>query len=530
MRVIHGVWAHGALCLWAEDPDLPQAPPRSLPRRPAQPHPFACQAAELADLLTALPGPGGEAACKAVHDELTLQLPSAGGPPRPLASPELVRPVASTAPAAADTPADPPQPRPGRIGLARWRVPVLAFAPAAALDLLRGELTELGVPGASLPYLTALARFADGLAARGRVLPVLVAVKGDGEVGGGYAARWRPVLGGADVQRARDLAAAMPASCRAVDGEPAGTVLTAALDALTDAAARRRLPGSLLPARRGRTPAHIPLAERYVVALTSTDARLEVEAPRDEADAAQLAAELDAWLDRALIPAGPVRTCFRLAEPAVPEDDPWRVEFALQSTEDPSLMVPAADAWAGQGVGPGGADPVEELLAGLGAAARLFSELADALREPEPAMLELDTQGAFRFLKETGPLLAGAGFGVLLPDWVRRARLGLKLTTRSQPAPAASSVTAARFGLGDLVDFRYDVAVGDQVIDPAELAELARLKVPLVRLRGQWVELDEAHLKAALKFRAAGRAGGGRAGRPRPRDPAGRRGRRRLAR
>ncbi len=33
-----------------------------------------------------------------------------------------------------------------------------------------------------------------------------------------------------------------------------------------------------------------------------------------------------------------------------------------------------------------------------------------------------------------------------------------------------------------------------------ELAELARLKVPLVRLRGQWVELDEAHLKAALKF------------------------------
>ena len=50
------------------------------------------------------------------------------------------------------------------------------------------------------------------------------------------------------------------------------------------------------------------------------------------------------------------------------------------------------------------------------------------------------------------------------------------------------------------MDFRYDVAVGDQAIDPAELAELARLKVPLVRLRGQWVELDEAHLKAALKF------------------------------
>jgi SNF2 family DNA or RNA helicase len=492
MRVIHGVWAREALCLWAEDPGLPAS---SAGRSPAPaPHPFACQAAELADGLAdglaALPGPAGEAARKAVNDELTLQLPSTAT--GPLASPELVRPAAPSGPDAPDA----PEPRPGRVRLASWRVPVLAFAPAAALDLLRGDLAELGIPGASLTYLAALARFADSLATRGRVLPALVA-EGDGA----YAARWRPVLGGTDAQRARDLAAAMPASCRAFGGEPPGAVAAAALDGLADAAARIRLPGSLLPARRGRTPAHIPWAERYVVALASTDARLDVATPRDEAEAAALAAELDAWLDSARIPAGPARTCFRLAEPAVPEEDPWRVEFALQSTEDPSLMVSAPDIWTGDawaGQGPGG-DPTEELLAGLGAAARLFGELEEALHEPAPTALELDTPGAFRFLKETGPLLAGAGFGVLLPDWVRKARLGLKLTTRSQTS-SGSSVTESRFGLGDLVDFRYDVAVGDQVIDPAELAELARLKVPLVRLRGQWVELDEAHLKAALKF------------------------------
>ncbi|HLK77522.1 MAG TPA: SNF2-related protein [Streptosporangiaceae bacterium] len=489
MRVLHGVWALDALCLWAEDPSRPAAPPGRAPEPP--PHPFACQAAELADLLAAMPGPAGEAARKAVDGELTLQLPSAAGPARPLASPELVR-------------ADAPEPRTGRVRLARWRVPALVFAPAAALDLLgaAGEVAGLAVPGASLPYLAALASFADGLAARGRVLPVLAE-----DEYGGYTARWRPVLGGTDTQRARDLAAAMPASCRAVAGEAPGILLAAALDSLADAAARSRLPGSLLPARRGRTPAHIPVAERFVAALTSTDARLDVVTPRDETEAAALAAELDAWLDRALIPAGPVRTCFRLTEPAVPDEDPWRVEFALQSTEDPSLMIPAADAWAGEGVGPGGDDPVEELLAGLGAASRLFGELEDALREPEPAMVELDTRGAFRFLKETGPLLAGAGFGVLLPDWVRKARLGLKLTTRTRAASSASSVTAARFGLGDLVDFRYDLAVGDQVIDPAELAELARLKAPLVRLRGQWVELDEAHLQAALRFLERQQAG-----------------------
>ena len=517
MRVIHGVWAHGALCLWAEDPDLPPASGTELAgTAPSgvqlpQPHPFACQAAELADMLAERPG-SQEAVRKAVHDELILQLPTAGA--GPLASPELVRPEAAGAPGAPGHPAA----RRSRVSLASWRVPVLAFGPAAALVVLcdsglggSGPPDEGAISGGSLTYLAAVARFAASLAARGRVLPVLEAE------GATYAARWRPVLGGADAQRARDLAAAMPPSCRAVSGQAPGTLLGSVLDALADAAARARLPASLLPPRRGRTPARLPVAERFVLALTTTDARLDVVTPQDEAETAGLAAELDAWRDGAVIPAGPVRTCFRLAEPASQDSDPWRVEFALQSAEDPSLMVSAADVWSGagsiaggsRGVSPRGCgDPVEELLAGLGSAARLFGELEDALREAAPALVEMDTAGAFRFLKETGPLLAGAGFGVLLPDWVRKARLGLKLTTRSRSTAGSSAgAGVARFGLGDLVDFRYEVAVGDEPLDPAELAELARLKVPLVRLRGQWVELDDAHLKAALKFLERNQAG-----------------------
>ena len=57
-----------------------------------RPHPFAVQAAELADLLAGRPGSpsaAGDAARKAVQDELTLQLPSAGG--GPLASPAGLR-------------------------------------------------------------------------------------------------------------------------------------------------------------------------------------------------------------------------------------------------------------------------------------------------------------------------------------------------------------------------------------------------------------------------------------------------------
>jgi len=129
---------------------------------------------------------------------------------------------------------------------------------------------------------------------------------------------------------------------------------------------------------------------------------------------------------------------------------------------------------------------VDELLAGLGAAARLFGELEDALRAAAPVMVELDTPGAFRFLTETGPLLAGAGFGRaaarLGPQGAARAEAHHQVPgrrpARRSPGPGSASAT--------WVDFRYDVAVADQVLDPAELAELARLKVPLVRLRGQW--------------------------------------------
>jgi hypothetical protein len=131
------------------------------------------------------------------------------------------------------------------------------------------------------------------------------------------------------------------------------------------------------------------------------------------------------------------------------------------------------------------------------------------LVEP-PAGVELDTAGAFRFLTETGPMLAGAGFGVLLPDWARKARVGLKLTSRTRSSAgtgADGGVSAAGFGLHDLVKFRYELAVGDTTLGPGELAELARLKIPLVRIRGQWVELDERNLKAALRFLESDRSG-----------------------
>jgi SNF2 family DNA or RNA helicase len=417
------------------------------------------------------------------------------------------------------------------VTLASWRVPVLVFEPAAATALLPALAdpaladsapADLAVSG-SIGYLAAIARFAGDLAARGRVLPVLA------EEEGGYAARWRPVLSAADAQRARELAAAMPPACRAAadgtgDSEP-GPLIAGMLDALADALVRTRLHasrqhGALLPARRGRRPSRIAVSERFVESLTAAVPLVEVATPQDEREASELAAAFADWLASAALPVGSVRTCFRLIEPpdSAPDSaegaggDDWRVEFSLQSAEDPSLMVPAADVWAGTGLGwltgpvlankgpQGTGHPEEELLAGLGAAARLFPALEAALREAAPTQVALDTGVALDFLRDTGPLLSAAGFGVLLPDWARKARLGLRLTAKSSSTGSTASARQSQFGMDDLVAFRYDLAVGDEVLSPEELEELARLKVPLVRVRGQWVELDDRHLKAALKF------------------------------
>ena len=448
--------------------------------------------------------------------------------------------VATTYRPPARTPATAGAARPGRVRLSPWLVPALSLDPAGALALLSalsqaGARAERGILSGSVHYIAALAALAADLTARGRVLPG-VSESGDRAEAGAsqYTARWRPVLAGADALRARELTIALPPLCRATsaEGEPSATIVGEALDALTDAAVRTRLsaaPGfELLPAG----PA-APLTDRWAAALTSPDGLLSV-APGELAHAAQLAFVLWAWQDAAQEPPGPVRTCFRLIEPdraesmdraecdliprrvaparaAVQAEPAWEVQFALQSTDDPSLLLPAADVWSGitaDGWAAAGISyPEDDLLAGLGRASRLFPELDGELQGAAPASVDLDTRGALRFLKETGPLLAAAGFGVLLPDWVRRSRLGLKLTTRSRTATGPGSVTAPKFGLADLVDFRYELAVGDQTLDPDELAELARLKVPLVRLRGQWVELDERHLKAALQFLERGGAG-----------------------
>ncbi len=192
-----------------------------------------------------------------------------------------------------------------------------------------------------------------------------------------------------------------------------------------------------------------------------------------------------------------------MVEPA--EDDLWQLRFALQATDEPSLVVDADAVWRSRGKLKALArhvdSPQETFLAELGKASRLYPDLDDALRTPRPAGLPLDTEAAHAFLRTIAPALATAGFGVQLPGWWTKpsSRLGLRLVA-STPGQPGRVETGGVLGFEALTEFRYQLAVGGEVLTDAELAELADLKAPMVQLRGQWIELDAKRLASGLKL------------------------------
>ncbi|MDF9816799.1 DEAD/DEAH box helicase [Streptomyces sp. SPB162] len=487
MFALHALWrADQRLALWAEDSGQPPVP--------APGHPYAVPGPAVAELL----GDGGAAlgwlAGRAGAGPTGLLLPTRDGAPLP--SPELGGPTAPTG-----------------LPVAPWTVPCLLFEPSDSA-LLLGELSTAGLPeapyGASLRWLIAAHDLAWRTVGRGRVLPVLVSE------GGAPYARWRPVRDDAGWQEAGELAGAAPRECLAEhhdgrpDGRAAAAILTDLLDVLTDREARAVLDDEpeLLRTARGRRPA-TTATELWLRALTSPTGRIE---GADPAELGELAAQLTAWHRSEPPVHGPLRVCFRLVEPVGPDpadprghpsDDNWRLDFLLQAADEPSLMVHADDVWTD---GPAlsalerkAPRPQEALLSGLDRAGRAYPELRRAVRGNRPVGLPLDRPGALGFLRDAAPALADAGFGVLLPTWWQRPqKLGMTLTVRT-PQPGAVDIGS----LADqdaIVAFRWQAALGDQPLTAAELAELAAAKQPLIRIRGQWTEVDPDRIAAALAF------------------------------
>ncbi len=187
------------------------------------------------------------------------------------------------------------------------------------------------------------------------------------------------------------------------------------------------------------------------------------------------------------------RVCFHLAENRRDPDCP----FAFLATYAPSLTSGARIQYQPlsralqQYAGAKDKKVLVKLLSPIHLASQqsaLVKELVDSGDIYQP--LAWTPRQAYRFLKEV-PVFEESGVLVRLPDWWKkrpRPRVGVTIGEKKQK----------KFDAGGVLDFRVELALGDQQLTEAEWRELIAGEEGLVLLRGQWVEVDREKLTEAL--------------------------------
>lgn len=431
-------------------------------------------------------------------------------------------PVASTS-----LVAEPPAKR-GKPVLAPWRITAIRLAPGDAIDLMcacaAGRTPAPGLTVApDMAFWVEAMRFAGALVARQRYLP------GVSHENGVFHALWQPIFTGEDSRRLAKLAEAMPPSCRALTSPaspppeiPASAILQSFIGRLVDHVVRDSLPGKYAPAVRGaragrtrRSGSAFPsVHDQWLSALGSPDGSMHGDQEKLE----EFAGQVREWrLPLATAAISPFRLCFRLEEPEdgdgeaskpgqrgekLPQEgSAWHVRYLLQAVDDQSLLIPAEYAWETRGkkkslLERDGFDAREYLLVSLGQASRLCPRTEESLKSPAPCGYETDARGAHEFLSESALELEQAGFVVMFPAWWTpkgaRARLGVRAKVKSP------QMTGGGLTLDRIAQFDWEVALGDEKMSITELRALAKMKAPLVRVRGQWIQVNADDIRAAL--------------------------------
>jgi len=394
-----------------------------------------------------------------------------------------------------------------------WKLSGLALDALSALDLLvalpAGSASSRQW-GADLRFWSLAAKLGLELLAQHKYLPGLTEDEGQ------YRGVWQPVLSDPqDGARLRALAQAMPPVCRALfdtkgtpapdEAPPPHTLLDSFLKHLVDRVVRDW--GCDCLDKRRKPPEGV--AGAWWAALWGEDNRIDVPAAQRR-ELARLYEDWQAWMGQLRGEAeAAFRLCFRLEPPEVDAETgqvrapDWTVRYFLQASDDPSLLVPAEQVWKAKGGTLRTLDrrfegAQERLLAGLGLAGRLFPPIMTSLRAARPEACPLTVDEAYAFLREVGALLKGSGFGVLVPPWWDKP--GARLGVRAKAKVIANIVGSGILNLDSLVEFDWELALGDQSLTREEFERLAALKMPLVQVRGQWVLLQPDQIEAAIAF------------------------------
>jgi superfamily II DNA or RNA helicase len=518
MFVLHLNWSNGSLRVWGED-SARFAPARAA-KVPQGSHPFAMDCASLAEALA----PAIERARAAAGDDrvgaaatveeasVSLLLPFAETPNGQL-------PLPSDRLAATDEVAG-YEAEPEEV-LAAVEVPAVTIEPRTAFALLRtlepGYEGEGTAWGHDARWWNEVAGFAQRLVHDQRVIPTVVQ-----ERSGQMFAAWRPWLQDApNHARFSALVKSTPAVVRAAEGAGApAAIIEQSMGAFVDRAVRDVLEAeSYEEAIDGRDPdadPHVAWLAGLLGAGTQVRQPAAVESSIVRTARQWIANLEDVGEGREM------RLLLQLLEPPAEllpgadgheDDQPWRLTFSLVSSDSPPIVVDAEALWnraaggrAGRGRSPQETQQLcDLLLQELGRASRLYPKIEDALDEGAPTGLELRTTEAYQFLREFKPVLQEAGFAGLVPDWGGQtaSRVGARLLIDSDPAGGdggAGGGAGGGVGLHSLVNYSWQIALGDTPLTLEAFQALAKKGMPLVRINGRWVEIRPEDLERGVKF------------------------------
>jgi len=389
-------------------------------------------------------------------------------------------------------------------GLHAWKVTALPLEPLDAIllfSLWRGKrmLMPGVMAGKGLSHICELMTFICSLVVRQRFIPSVERMKE------GYEARWKPILMGDDRACLHRSAESMPSSVRALISaeEPAEQplhMLKQFLEIHLDAAVRSSRTEMRNRKAGGKRGSFSSSHDAWLHALRDRSAGIGIS----ERDGGELLEALNSWMGSLTGRTdAPYRLSFRLTEP-FDGSATWSLVYLLQSTSDPSLMFELNDLWAHKSRGAlhlqkEGFDWRSCLVTALGEATRVSEPIERSCISPRPGMAEMNTEEAYRFLTSDAELLSEGGFGVFLPSWWTKGGTEGRIRARARVS-APESLSRKALTLFSLADVEWRIAIGDADVDLAELERIAALKMPLVSIRGKWMEVKGGEIQRAIEL------------------------------
>lgn len=358
-------------------------------------------------------------------------------------------------------------------GPARRDIASLTLGPAAAIELLQSIDATADV-GGELRYYRFLVDSTDRFVRSGAIAPSVNWVAGE------WTVRWAPLT---TASWRNWLATAIAAAPPVVLDNGDSTAIMDFCSEITDQLCRNSCidvsPDSV---RTSLVRALLPGAD----------------APAMSAEKAASAASAWAqWADG--LRQGESALVLRLNEPGSGDDDEdegtrWRLQVCRRTLDRPDEPVELRRLDAHE---------IDQITTDVAGVVRAFPSLKSAQHDDHSLDFLISTDVVLELFDTGVAALAEASYEVLLPRSIAHVRPTLAL--RGQPEGGSRQRNVV-VGLGEIRDFQWQLALGEDILDASELDALAKQKGDLVRIRGKWVRADNSALSRSASFIQAQRA------------------------